>query len=390
MRLLLSCDEYVLENQHMFYVRRFGLDLINRYLEVFDEVSIMWRTFSFEDVPNRAVYCIPVLDERITVIPIPFFRGPKQYVKNRNRIRNTIISKIMDIDVAIFRLPSTIAFDVYDIVKKRAIPYALEIVANPYELMIQSSSFIVKFLMFIWHRKLKNAIKGALGVSYVTNYKLQSIYPHKGITTSYSSVDLFDDFFLYPRYFFDKKPIILCHVAANIEGYSKGHKEAIDILSKLCKEGVDVIINFVGTGSFVPVFKNYAIKSSVENRVCFVGHLDKEQLLEFFKNSHIMVFPSHSEGLPRVIIEAMATGLPCVASNVGGIPELLDKNNLFHYGDIDSFCKRIKELTSKDEYEKESKIVFERSLQFKNEILRKKRNDFFKQIYIVVNASEAK
>lgn len=49
-----------------------------------------------------------------------------------------------------------------------------------------------------------------------------------------------------------------------------------------------------------------------------------EKLFEYYKNADIFVLPSHSEGTPRVLIEAMAFGLPIVATNVGGIPDVIE------------------------------------------------------------------
>jgi len=64
-------------------------------------------------------------------------------------------------------------------------------------------------------------------------------------------------------------------------------------------------------------------KLGLENRVRFIGHQSQAELAFRMSEAAVLVLPSKSEGLPRVIIEAMATGTPVIASRVGGIPELI-------------------------------------------------------------------
>jgi glycosyltransferase involved in cell wall biosynthesis len=64
-----------------------------------------------------------------------------------------------------------------------------------------------------------------------------------------------------------------------------------------------------------------AIASRVNGRVHFLGHVEDPWLL--YHAADIFVLPSHSEGSPLVVLEAMAAQLPIVATSVGGVPELL-------------------------------------------------------------------
>ncbi len=59
-----------------------------------------------------------------------------------------------------------------------------------------------------------------------------------------------------------------------------------------------------------------------EEIIQFMGHCDN--VIALLQQSHLHVHPSHTEGLPNAIIEAMSAELPVIATNVGGIPELID------------------------------------------------------------------
>jgi len=79
-----------------------------------------------------------------------------------------------------------------------------------------------------------------------------------------------------------------------------------------------------GTTQEIEVFRQLralAENCRVSEYVYFLGH--RRDFAEILKASDVFVFPSRSEGLPEALLEAMASGLPCVATRVGGIPEVI-------------------------------------------------------------------
>ncbi len=81
--------------------------------------------------------------------------------------------------------------------------------------------------------------------------------------------------------------------------------------------------------------------------------------------SNLAVLPTKAEGLPRVVIESMAMGLPCISSNVSGNQELLDEEYLLEYSDIDALANTIIHVISDSvEYESVSARNFENSKKY--------------------------
>jgi teichuronic acid biosynthesis glycosyltransferase TuaC len=100
---------------------------------------------------------------------------------------------------------------------------------------------------------------------------------------------------------------------------SKGQDIAIRSLTKL----EDTTLLIVGSGADEGTFRNLASSLGVTDRVRFIGRVKQENLARYFSASDVSVLASVREGWPNVLLESMACGTPVVASNVGGVPEII-------------------------------------------------------------------
>ena len=85
----------------------------------------------------------------------------------------------------------------------------------------------------------------------------------------------------------------------------------------------DFHVEIVGDGPLRSELSNLAIKLNVSKRVILSGSVPYDQLPEKYRQADIFVLSSYAEGMPLVVLEAMASGLPIIATNVQGIDELV-------------------------------------------------------------------
>jgi glycosyltransferase involved in cell wall biosynthesis len=102
----------------------------------------------------------------------------------------------------------------------------------------------------------------------------------------------------------------------------KGVGRSVEIVRRLINHGLNVTFDIIGDGPQRASFEAQAAQCT-QGSVVFYGWLPRPALSPFFQKAHLMLFPSASEGWPKVLSEAMAYGVVPVASDVGSIPQYL-------------------------------------------------------------------
>jgi glycosyltransferase involved in cell wall biosynthesis len=109
---------------------------------------------------------------------------------------------------------------------------------------------------------------------------------------------------------------------ARIEEERKGHKTLIDAASVVRKKFHDIVFLVTGNGPLVTSLKTMVSNYKLHDNIIFTG--GRDDIPELLSLTDIFCLPSQWEGCPLVIAEAMACGVPVVASNVDGIPEMIE------------------------------------------------------------------
>lgn len=127
----------------------------------------------------------------------------------------------------------------------------------------------------------------------------------------------------------------------------KGVPVLIEAFSKVAAEDSDVHLHIVGDGPERNELEFIVIESGLESRVSFYGYQSQAQIREHFAAADVFVMSSFVEGIPVVLMEAMAAGVPVVAPRITGIPELVrdgETGLLVTPGSVEALAERIQLL----------------------------------------------
>ena len=121
---------------------------------------------------------------------------------------------------------------------------------------------------------------------------------------------------------------------------NKNHKVGIEALAKLRDKNTYYVI--CGRGPLMEAHKELAQSLGVGDRVVLTGY--RTDVADFYKMADVFLFPSFREGLPVAVMEAMASGLPVVATRIRGSSDLVQQGDLFEPTDVDGIAKAIETL----------------------------------------------
>ena len=132
----------------------------------------------------------------------------------------------------------------------------------------------------------------------------------------------------------------------------KGHLFLIQSFEKLCDRMPNVHLTICGSMAESDYFfriKEYLNSSPVKDRVSIITDAPKDELVNLYHKAHLFALHSQEESQGIALAEAMATGLPIVSTNVGGIPDVVSHGMsglLIDFGDIGSFTDALEHLFS--------------------------------------------
>jgi len=126
----------------------------------------------------------------------------------------------------------------------------------------------------------------------------------------------------------------------------KGIQNLFHAVSRLLTRGIDVSCVVAGAGPLLNDLIRLARELGISERVVLNGAVPHSEIDRFLTSEvDVFVLPSLSEGVPKVVLEAMAAGIPIVATAVGGIPEMLGESGergwLVPAGDVSALADAI-------------------------------------------------
>jgi glycosyltransferase involved in cell wall biosynthesis len=352
------------------------------YLEVFRTVRVAARV---KLVENTSPGWLRADGKRVTFAPVPYYLGPWQYLLRRQQVIRAARAAVSPDDAIILRVPGQIAYCIEPLLRATGHPYAIEVVADPYDVFAPGSvKHVLSPLLRRWSpRKLRRVCHNAFAASYVTREALQRRYPCPNESIGCSDVEISDaSLVATPRpERREARRIRLITVGTLAQLYKAPH-HLIDATAACLRQKLDLELVLIGDGKHRAELEAQAVRLGASDRVQFRGQLTAgEAVRAELDQADVFVLPSYQEGLPRAMVEAMARALPCIGSTVGGIPELLSADALVPPGDTAALAAKIREVvTNPQRLSRMSRENLQTARQYRAEILREKRVAFYQLV----------
>jgi glycosyltransferase involved in cell wall biosynthesis len=343
-------------------------DFWRRYLEVFDRVQVLARVL---DVPHIEGDWHRSDGPGVEFARVPHYLGPVEYVRRFYRVGKTIANSLMPDSAIIMRVPSILAAHLTPRLYRTGQPFGVEVVGDPWDAFSPGSVDhpLRVFLRWWLPWQLRRQCARACAVAYVTKFALQARYPCRAfgvgisdvqlpseairvesnvLATHYSSVELANaDCASHPMLPGASNRALRLVTVASLEQRYKGVDHLLSAMALCRRMGLDLRLSVLGDGRYRGELERLAGTLGLGERVTFLGQLPAgDAVRRELDRSDIFVLASLTEGLPRAMVEAMARALPCIGTAVGGIPELLDSEDLLPPSDAAALAVKILEVAN--------------------------------------------
>ncbi len=156
---------------------------------------------------------------------------------------------------------------------------------------------------------------------------------------------------------------------------NKNHETVLQALSELKDKNFIYLI--CGRGVLKEYLERKIQELHLENKAKLLGY--RSDVIKILKTADLFIFPSKREGLPVSVIEAMATGLPVIASNVRGNRDLIAKENLFEPDDVAALTNLIKKQLEAIENKELKKVNYANLEQYSLKNILKQMTEIYEE-----------
>ena len=176
-----------------------------------------------------------------------------------------------------------------------------------------------KFRLWLTEKLIYSPADCLLTNSEQIQRRLHQLYPNKKIFSIPNLLELPTEVWTHKQRDAAEEKLI---VSVGRFASEKGHRYLIEALSLLNRKDVKWRCTFLGEGELESELRAITAKHNLSDKVMFPGFC--EDVFSTLLKADVFVLPSLHEGSPNALIEAMGVGMPCIASDVGGIRDLIE------------------------------------------------------------------
>lgn len=365
----------------------FFTTLWERYLRVFDHIYILARV-SYDCEIHCKPECLASGD-RVSFIDLPYYVGPFQYLVVQQAFRKVIDDATISGRCYICRVPGQVGNIVAAHLHRKKIPYGVEVVGDPWDVFASGAVQHPLRLFFRykgWYDLRKNVLRSSAAL-FVTKKSLQKRYPIRDSSFQVvaSNVQLHENYLPKRAKALDKKMCYNLISVGSLDQMYKAPDIVIKALQLLKERNISVHLTWLGDGKYKSEMKDFAKCLNVQEMITFSGNVSPEDVRKHLLDADLFILASRTEGLPRAMVEAMAFGLPCIGSNVGGIPELLEKEVLVPKDNESVLADKIEYMINNLNYSnQQAQRNFGEAKDYYDSILKKQRERFYRHLVCLI------
>lgn len=353
-----------------------------RYLNVFDHLTVVGRIS-----PNTQQNDLNTLQKsdgpQVDFLLLPTIHSPSRIFFKSRSIKKMLLKKLEEVDCVIIRGPSEYGLLIYREALAMNKVVAIELSGCAFDNTWNHHKLLGKIYAPLKYLRVRKMVGAANFVMYVTSKFLQNRYPNAHRTSHASNVEIAtsDTSVLSRR--LDKIRTGTAPYKIGLIGHAgnklKGIHIALEALAELKIDYEFHLMGHVDDKLWNPIINALGIDSG---KIIFDGvYPAGEPVLNWLDEMDFYIQPSLHEGLPRSLIEAMSRGLPCLASDTGGIPELLEDQCIHHKGDSTELSRQLNRyLNDADWKRKQAQRNFELALNYTREKLVPIRTQFWNDV----------
>jgi len=348
-----------------------------RYLNVFDEVMVAARVL---DVKEKEAGWKQSCGDNVTFHKLPYYVGIKGLIMCLPKLFSSLRQLSKQDTLFLLRVPSQTA-TLLTLFFARKINFALEVVGDPYDVFDTGigGRWLAPILKHVSAWILRRQCKKAVAVSYVTSKYLQSRYPTEAFQSNYSSIMLPKHYFTAAKTFESNARKVI--FIGSLNQLYKAPDVLLKAFAPLCKQDPSWQLTMIGSGCYLEEMKKLAESLNIDEHINFLGEIPANEVAAQLEKHDLFVLPSRTEGLPRAMIEAMAKGLPCIGTRVGGIPELISPDCIVEANDIEALSETFSTIANNPGLLTQlSKQNFSTAHQYEDNILIEKRTQFYRHL----------